>query len=118
MRSIRHEAVLAAVKTGLSRSLEGFGHLLKYSTQEQTQGAKLVIELGVLKAGPVLDLCSISMGCKSISNIPLGTWLRTRCFKERQSSTAFRHWITSVSTPARGTAGVDENQGCTRRLPV
>lgn len=76
MRSIRHEAVLAAVKTGLSRSLEGFGHLLKYSTQEQTQGAKLVIELGVLKAGPVLDLCSISMQVgKSISNIPLGTWL-------------------------------------------
>ncbi|WP_426810408.1 hypothetical protein ABOC32_06000 [Pseudomonas sp. WOUb67] len=79
MRSIRHEAVLAAVKTGLSRSVEGFGHLLKFSTQDQAQGSKLVIELGLLKPGPVLDLCSISMQVDTlISGIPLDTLLRER----------------------------------------
>lgn len=77
MRSIRHEAVLAVVKTGLSRSVEGFGHLLKFSTQDQAQGSKLVIELGLLKPGPVLDLCSISMQVdRLISGIPLDTLLR------------------------------------------
>ncbi|WP_230385037.1 MULTISPECIES: hypothetical protein [Pseudomonas] len=57
MRSIRHEAVLAAVKSGLGRSIEGFRHQLKFSTQ----GAQLVIELGLLKPGPALDLCSITL---------------------------------------------------------
>lgn len=57
MRSIRHEAVLAAVKSGLSRSTEGFSHQLKFSTQ----GSQLVIELGLLKPGPALDLCSITL---------------------------------------------------------
>lgn len=77
MRSIDHEAVLAAVKAGLNRSVEGFSHLLKFSTQDQAQGSKLVIELGMLKPGPVLDLCSVSMHVDtSISSIPLGTLLR------------------------------------------
>lgn len=57
MRSIRHEAVLAAVKSGLGRSIEGFRHQLKFSTQ----GSQLVIELGLLKPGPALDLCSITL---------------------------------------------------------
>ena len=57
MRSIRHEAVLAAVRSGLGRSIEGFRHQLKFSTL----GSQLVIELGLLKPGPALDLCSITL---------------------------------------------------------
>lgn len=82
MRSIGHEAVLAAVKTGLSRSADGFGHLLKFGTQDQAKGSKLVIELGLLKPGPVLDLCSVSMQLdRLISSIPLDTWLREQVLK-------------------------------------
>ena len=70
MRSIRHEAVLAAVKAGLGRSAEGFQHLLKFSTQDQVQGSKLVVELGLLKPGPALDLCSITLHFdKPIANL-------------------------------------------------
>ena len=61
VRSLRHEAVLAAIKTGLGQSAEGFRHLLKFCAHDQAQCATLVIELGVLKPGPALDLCSISM---------------------------------------------------------
>ena len=57
MRSIRHQAVLTAVKSGLAQSIEGFRHQLKFSTQ----GSQLVIEIGLLKPGPALDLCSITL---------------------------------------------------------
>ncbi|WP_336332901.1 hypothetical protein [Pseudomonas putida] len=72
MRSIRHEAVLAAVKAGLGRSAEGFRHLQKFSVHNQAQRSKLVIELGILKPGPALDLCSISLQIdKPLSGISL-----------------------------------------------
>ena len=61
MRSIRHEAVLAAVKAGLRRSTEGFRHVLKYSSQDQGQCSTIVFEIGLLKPGPALDLCSITL---------------------------------------------------------
>jgi hypothetical protein len=61
IRSLRHEAVLAGIKSGLARSAEGLRHLLKFSAHDQAQSSTLVIELGVLKPGPTLDLCSISM---------------------------------------------------------
>jgi len=61
IRSLRHEAVLAGIKTGLGRSVEGLRHLLKFSAHDQAQSSTLVIELGVLKPGPTLDLCSISL---------------------------------------------------------
>ena len=61
IRSIRHEAVLAAVKAGLERSAAGCCHLLKFSAQDQAQRSQLVIELGLLKPGPALELCSITL---------------------------------------------------------
>ena len=76
MRSIRHEAVLAAVKAGLDRSAEGFRRLQTFSVHEQAQRSKVVIELGILKPGPVLDLCSISLQIdKPLSQISLETLL-------------------------------------------
>lgn len=57
MRSIKHEAVLAAVKAKLSGSAEGFDHLFKFAVQ----GNRVAVEIGVLKPGPVLDLCSITL---------------------------------------------------------
>ncbi|MNH20584.1 hypothetical protein D3C79_803610 [compost metagenome] len=82
MRSIRHEAVLAAVKAGLSRSVEGFRHLLKFSAQDRAQRSTLVIELGLLKPGPALDLCSITMQFdKPISGISQDMLLREQVLK-------------------------------------
>ncbi len=78
MRSIRQEAVLAAVKTGLDRSNEGFAHLLKFTAQ----GADLVLELGLLKPGPALDLCSITLQFdRPIADIPQDMLLREQAFK-------------------------------------
>ena len=82
MRSIRHEAVLAAVKAGLSRSAESFAHVLKFSTQDQAQGSKLVIELGILKPGPVVDLCCITMQTdKPLTGVSLDRLLREQVFQ-------------------------------------
>lgn len=76
MRSIRHDAVLAAVKAGLGRSAEGFRRLQTFSVHDQAQRSKVVIELGILKPGPVLDLCSISLQSdKPLSEISLETLL-------------------------------------------
>lgn len=78
MRSIRHEAVLAALKSGLGMSSGGFRHLLKFATQ----GADLVIELGLLKPGPALDLCSITLQFdRPIADIPLDSLLREQALK-------------------------------------
>ncbi|MGY4525496.1 hypothetical protein [Pseudomonas sp. TE21394] len=78
MRSIRQEAVLAAVKTGLDLSNEGFAHLLKFTAQ----GADLVLELGLLKPGPALDLCSITLQFdRPIADIPQDMLLREQTFK-------------------------------------
>jgi len=77
IRSIRHEAVLGAVKAGLNRSAAGFRHLLKFSAQDQAQRSQLVVELGLLKPGPALDLCSITLQTdKPISGISLDLLLR------------------------------------------
>lgn len=77
IRSIRHEAVLGAVKAGLNRSAAGFHHLLKFSAQDQAQRSRLVVELGLLKPGPALDLCSITLQTdKPISGISLDLLLR------------------------------------------
>ncbi|WP_081042096.1 hypothetical protein [Pseudomonas putida] len=76
MRSLRHEAVLAAIKTGLGQSAEGLRHLLKFCAHDQAQCSTLVIELGVLKPGPALDLCSISLQIdKPLSLVSLETFL-------------------------------------------
>ncbi|RCL21274.1 hypothetical protein C6A77_22785 [Pseudomonas sp. AFG_SD02_1510_Pfu_092] len=61
IRSICHEAVFAGVTAGLNRSVEGFRHLRRFSAQDDAQGTKLVVELGLLKPGPALDLCSITV---------------------------------------------------------
>ncbi|WEK31624.1 MAG: hypothetical protein P0Y58_05345 [Candidatus Pseudomonas phytovorans] len=72
MRSIRHETVLAAIKAGLGRSEAGLPHLLKFGALDQAQGSKLVIEFGILKPGPVLDLCCITMQTgKPLSGVSL-----------------------------------------------
>ncbi len=82
MRSIRYEEVLASVKAGLSKSVEGFRHLLKFSSHGMAQRSKLVVELGILKPGPALDLCSISMQIdQSTLNISLDTFLREQVLK-------------------------------------
>jgi len=82
MRSIRHEDVLSAVKAGLSRSAEGYRHLVKFGAQDRAQRSKLVIELGLLKPGPALDLCSISMQFdQPISGISLDMLLREQVLK-------------------------------------
>lgn len=82
MRGIRHEAVLAAVKAGLGRSIEGFRHLLKFSMQDQAQGSKLVVELGLLKPGPTLDLCNINLHFdKPIASISQDMLLREQLLK-------------------------------------
>ncbi|WP_236548538.1 hypothetical protein [Pseudomonas sp. S37] len=76
IRSICPEVVLATVKAGLSKSAEGLRHMLKYSAQEQGQRSKLVFEIGLLKPGPALDLCSITMHIdERISGIPLDVLL-------------------------------------------
>ncbi|WP_256666003.1 hypothetical protein [Pseudomonas sp. SK] len=78
MCSIQHEAVLAAFKSGLGMSSGGFRHLLKFATQ----GADLVIELGLLKPGPALDLCSITLQFdRPIADIPLDSLLREQALK-------------------------------------
>lgn len=82
MRSISHEAVLASVKAGLSRSVEGFRHLLTFSSRDVAQRSKVVVELGILKPGPALDLCSISMQIEqSTLNVSLDTLLREQALK-------------------------------------
>lgn len=82
MRSIRHEAVLATVKAGLSRSAEGLRHVLKYSAQDQGRHSKLVFEIGLLKPGPALDLCSITMQIdERISDVPLNVLLSEQVLK-------------------------------------
>ncbi|MNN62023.1 hypothetical protein D3C81_1772960 [compost metagenome] len=82
MRSIRHEAVLLAVKAGLSRSVQGCRHLLKFSAQNQAAGSKLVVELGLLKPGPALDLCSITLQFDTpISGISQDLLLREQLLK-------------------------------------
>ena len=81
MRSVRPEAVLKAIKAGLGRSEAGFPHLLKFGSRDQAQGSKLVIELGILKPGPVLDLCSIAMQTdKPLSGVPLDRLLGEQVF--------------------------------------
>ncbi|MGN8249583.1 hypothetical protein [Pseudomonas sp. SMV7] len=78
MRSIRQAAVLAALQAGLGLSVEGFGHLLKFTVQ----GADLVLELGLLKPGPALDLCSITLQFdRPIAEIPQDMLLREPTFK-------------------------------------
>ncbi|WP_369988287.1 hypothetical protein [Pseudomonas xanthosomatis] len=73
MRSIEHEAVLAAVKAKLSGSAEGFAHLFKFAVQ----GNRVAVEIGVLKPGPVLDLCSITLQREAaIPHIGLDALLR------------------------------------------
>ncbi|MFF7062831.1 hypothetical protein [Pseudomonas sp. NPDC008258] len=77
MRSIRAEAVLASIKAGLGRSEAGFPHLLKFGSLDQAQGSKLVIELGILKPGPVLDLCCITLQTGTpVSGVSLNTLMR------------------------------------------
>ncbi|WP_060510548.1 hypothetical protein [Pseudomonas sp. NBRC 111124] len=61
MRSICQEGVLAAIRAGLGHSAEGLSHLLKFGIQAQSQHSTLVLELGLLKPGPTLDLCSVTM---------------------------------------------------------
>ncbi|MDM3884588.1 hypothetical protein QSV36_03115 [Pseudomonas sp. BCRC 81390] len=78
VRSIRQEAVWAALKAGLGLSIESFDHLLKFTAQ----GADLVIELGLLKPGPVLELCSITLQFdRPIAAIPQDSLLGEQAFK-------------------------------------
>lgn len=65
MRSIQHEAVLAQVTSSLSRSDPGFRHLLKFAAQDDVEHSTVVVEIGLLKAGPTLDLCSIALQTSS-----------------------------------------------------
>ncbi len=67
IRSLQPDSVLAAVRAGLGRSSEGVRHLLKFTAR----GAELVLELGLLRPGPVLDLCSITwQSDRPIADIP------------------------------------------------
>ncbi|WP_448105767.1 hypothetical protein [Pseudomonas juntendi] len=76
MRAISPEALLTTVRAGLRRSAQGVGHLLKFSAQEQGQRSRLVVEVGLLKAGPTLDLCAITLQVdERISAVPLNVLL-------------------------------------------
>jgi hypothetical protein len=61
LRGIQHEAVLAEVAGPLSRSVSAFEHLLRFASQDEAERSKVVVEIGVLKAGLTLDLCSIAL---------------------------------------------------------
>nr|WP_314479428.1 hypothetical protein [uncultured Pseudomonas sp.] len=61
MRSIPRQAVLDAVKATLARSTEHYHHLMRFSAQAQAQHSVIVLEIGLLRHGPALDLCSVAV---------------------------------------------------------
>lgn len=74
IRAIEHKAVVAAVTGQLSRSGAAFGHLLKFCARDEAGVSSVVVEIGLLKPGPVMDLCSIALRTtKPITGYALST---------------------------------------------
>ncbi|WP_028632774.1 hypothetical protein [Pseudomonas parafulva] len=82
VRSIQQQAVLAAFAAGLGQSADGVAHLKKFCVQDQAGGSQVVIELGLLKPGPVLDLCSITLHTETpLSGLSLAQLLSDQVLK-------------------------------------
>ncbi|MFJ9992134.1 hypothetical protein ACIQSO_15460 [Pseudomonas putida] len=62
-RRIDVDTVLAVLLQALSGAPEGLDHLLRFAVRNEADKGELRIEFGLLGAGPILDLCSVSMRC-------------------------------------------------------
>ncbi|MBC3466888.1 hypothetical protein [Pseudomonas sp. RW10S2] len=63
-RKIDVDAVLATLSKALTGVPEGLDHLLRFAVRNEADTGELHIEFGLLGAGPILDLCSVSLRCE------------------------------------------------------
>jgi len=62
-REIDVDMALAKLSQVLSGAPEGLEHLLRFAVRNEANRGEVHIEFGLLGAGPILDLCSVSMQC-------------------------------------------------------
>lgn len=62
-RKIDVDMALATLSQVLSGAPEGLEHLLRFAVRNEANKGEVHIEFGLLSAGPILDLCSVSMQC-------------------------------------------------------
>ena len=62
-RKIDVDMALTTWSQVLSGAPEGLEHLLRFAVRNEAGKGELHIEFGLLGAGPILDLCSVSMRC-------------------------------------------------------
>ncbi|HGM5581378.1 TPA: hypothetical protein ACKP22_003081 [Pseudomonas putida] len=60
-RTINIDTALATLSQALSGVPESLDHLLRFAVRNEADMGELHIEFGLLGAGPVLDLCSVSL---------------------------------------------------------